>query len=85
MKRLENELKTSFSKSPYDRIIEDNEKNILKAFSHSQVVGNQEEVERNNMVGEILSINLPHVSAIPVNQGSAISAGSAVEEWFEEV
>jgi len=46
------------------------------------VVGNQEEVERNNMVGEILSINLPHVSAIPVNQGSAISAGSAVEEWF---
>jgi hypothetical protein len=38
------------------------------------------------MVGEIVGVlNLPHVSAIPVNQGSVISAGSGVEEWLEEV
>ena len=61
----------------------------MKAFAHSMNVGKEEEKERGNIIGEIFAssagINLAAVSAIPMQQGSAISAGSGVEEWLEVV
>ena len=67
MKRMENALKTSFSSSPLDKVVYDHKKTIMNAFFKSQAEG----------VGgsPIDLVKISNVSAIPLAQGSAISAG----------
>ena len=59
MKRLDQQLKTSFSSSPFDKHVQDHKSNIIQAFNYSQQ-------------GVDLLGLLP-ISDIPRSQGSAIS------------
>lgn len=79
MKKLEEALKMSFRRSPFDKTVRDFNKPLTKVFSHAQQIGGEEMKES----GLMAMLSLPHVSAIPLVPSSAISEGA--NAWFEEI